>query len=150
MDSGSKGERIPKYMEKGESAMKKFATFLALLLVVLSVAVCYADGAETASLKPADWPKAPISMLVGSAAGGGTDIMARALAERRKRLRISSRPASWRSRKTYPNGRRRTSTSPTNRLRRCSPPATDGTANATGRSSPCCSTAGCACRSYAA
>lgn len=39
------------------------------------------SGKTAAELKPSNWPKSPISLMVGSAAGGGTDIMARMLAE---------------------------------------------------------------------
>ena len=51
-----------------------------LLVLILGISVLMAGGASEGGAV-AGYPRRPITILVGSAAGGGTDIMARSLAE---------------------------------------------------------------------
>lgn len=51
-------------------------------LSVLSPAAAQTAAASPSPAAPADWPVKPLRLLVGSAPGGGTDAMARAVADR--------------------------------------------------------------------
>ncbi|WP_454691444.1 Bug family tripartite tricarboxylate transporter substrate binding protein [Achromobacter aloeverae] len=53
-----------------------------LCAVLGAVAFCLAQGAAQAQTQPLNWPTKPLRLLVGSAPGGGTDAMARAVADK--------------------------------------------------------------------
>ncbi|MBU6190372.1 MAG: hypothetical protein KGR68_13740, partial [Betaproteobacteria bacterium] len=63
-----------------------------------SFALAFASGAAQAQTAAADWPSRPVTLVVGYAASGGVDFMARLLAEKlSERLRqpvvVENRPS---------------------------------------------------------
>lgn len=66
--------------------MKKLISLLLALVMVLSLAACgakeEAPAAETApEVTESKWPESPVQLVVAYSAGGGTDLIARTLAE---------------------------------------------------------------------
>jgi len=69
----------------GKEFIKETTMKIRVLAAMAAGALCLsvmAPGPAHAQAQPADWPTKPLRLLVGSAPGGGTDAMARAVADK--------------------------------------------------------------------
>jgi tripartite-type tricarboxylate transporter receptor subunit TctC len=69
----------------GREFIKETTMKIRVLAAMAAGALCLsvmAPGPAHAQAQPADWPTKPLRLLVGSAPGGGTDAMARAVADK--------------------------------------------------------------------